>query len=89
MYTATALLTALSLLVGYPGGEPFSGSEPASTFFDTNPDAPACAGWVALICLGALVILNTGCALSQGCMPPEDTTEPDGGGAPGGGDGDD
>ncbi|MFO7564738.1 MAG: hypothetical protein R6X02_18990 [Enhygromyxa sp.] len=81
-------------------GEPFRGAEPASTFFDTNPDAPTCAGWVALVCLGALAVLASGCSMFSGCTPvpppkppgggggvPDDGGEGDGDG--GGGDGED
>ncbi len=84
---------------GIHAGEPFSGAEPASTFFDTNPDAPTCLGWVALVCLGGAVLLasSSGCVLLDACVPIDDTKEPDGGGGVpdgdpgegGGGDGDD
>lgn len=73
-------------------GEPFRGTEPASTFFDTSPDAPTCAGWVALVCIGALVILSSGCSMFSGCAPVGETEPPGGGGGVpddgGGGDGD-
>jgi hypothetical protein len=74
---------------GVIAGEPFSGAEPASTFFDTNPDAPTCVGWVALVCLGAALILSSGgCSMLEGCDPKEPTEVPGGGGGvPGGGEG--
>jgi hypothetical protein len=87
---------------GIQGDVPFSGAEPASTFFDTNPDAPACVGWVVLVCLGALAILasSAGCSNLGGCVPIEESNPPGGGGGVpdsggggdsegGGGDGDD
>jgi len=73
---------------------PFSGTEPASNFFDieTNPDAPVCGGWVVLVCIGAaaIIYLSGGCSSLSGCSPTEPTEIPGGGGGnPGGGDGDD
>jgi hypothetical protein len=80
------------LFEGIYDGERFRGSAPLSDF-DAGNDAPFCFGWVALVCVGALVVLaasGSGCAILEGCVPPPVPVTPEGGGGvpETGGDGD-
>ncbi len=69
---------------GVADGEPFSDSEPAASFYDMDPDLPTCFGWVALVCVGAgLVILAPGCQYLSFCVPDPGNSVPPG--SPGGG----
>jgi hypothetical protein len=76
---------------GTIGGEPVSGSSPASDLLSLeNPASPACLNPVAaLICLGAAAALLAGCAFGFSCEgSPQPTNPPEGGGGvPGGGEG--
>ena len=63
---------------GVVDGEPLAGSEAIDKFHDPADASLICAGWVALLCLGALVVLSTesGCALWENCSPNPGTTVP-------------
>jgi hypothetical protein len=70
-------------IIHYEGavdGEPVTGELPIDADLDA---APACLGWFALVCVGALFLNSGGCAIFEGCVPTPKPEPPGGqGGVP-------